>query len=57
MDMDKTPNFDGKLMILDGAFERITVEVQIKTLPKITKQNKKEKLKIILSKLICFFIL
>ena len=33
LEMDKTPNFDGKLMILDGDIERITVEVQIKTLP------------------------
>lgn len=38
MEMDKTPNFDGKAMILEGEFERITVEVQIKTLPSnITK--------------------
>ncbi len=33
MEMDRTPNFDGKLMILEDSFERITVEVQIKTLP------------------------
>ncbi|MBZ0312752.1 DUF4365 domain-containing protein [Clostridium butyricum] len=34
LEMDRTPNFDGKLMILEGQFERITVEVQIKTLTK-----------------------
>lgn len=39
MDMDKTPNFDGKAMILEGAFERITVEVQIKTLPSNIAKN------------------
>lgn len=32
LEMDKTPNFDGKAMILEDSFERITVEVQIKTL-------------------------
>lgn len=41
MEMDKTPNFDGKLMILEGSFERITVEVQIKTLPKSVKRDAK----------------
>ena len=39
--MDKTPNYDGKLMIIDGSFERITVGVQIKTLPKAAKKNEK----------------
>lgn len=39
MDMDKTPNFDGKAMILEGAFERITVEVQIKNLPSNATKN------------------
>ena len=39
LEMDKTPNFDGKAMILDGSFERITVEVQIKTLPKHAKKK------------------
>ena len=39
MEMDKTPNFDGKLMILDNSFERVTVEVQIKTLPRSIKKN------------------
>lgn len=41
LEMDKTPNFDGKLMILEGNFERITVEVQIKTLPQKIKRNTK----------------
>lgn len=39
MEMDRTPNFDGKLMILDGLFERITVEVQIKSISKISWKN------------------
>lgn len=39
MDMDKTPNFDGKAMILEGGFERITIEVQIKSLPSNAKKN------------------
>ncbi|GMB01094.1 hypothetical protein [Pelosinus sp. IPA-1] len=39
MEMDKTPNFDGKLMIMAGLYERITVEVQIKTLPKNTRKK------------------
>jgi hypothetical protein len=41
LEMDKTPNFDGKLMILEGSFERITVEVQIKTIPEKIKRNTK----------------
>lgn len=41
LEMDKTQNFDGKMMILEGCFERITVEVQIKTLPQKIKRNKK----------------
>ena len=45
MEMDKTPNFDGKLMILEGEFERITVEVQIKSLPENIKKNKKGEFK------------
>lgn len=37
---DKIPNLDGKIMILDdNSMERITVEVQIKTLPSDYYQN------------------
>lgn len=39
MEMDKTPNFDGKLMILDGQFERITVNVQIKSISNIRETD------------------
>lgn len=43
MEMDRTPNFDGKLMILDGSFERLTVEVQIKTLPRNVRKDEDSK--------------
>lgn len=33
LEMDKTPNFDGRVSILQNGFERLIVEVQIKTLP------------------------
>ena len=37
LEMDKTPNFDGRISILQGTFERLIVEVQIKSLPKNIK--------------------
>lgn len=33
LEMDRTPNFDGRVSILQNGFERLIVDVQIKTLP------------------------
>lgn len=36
LEMDRTPNFDGRVSILQNGFERLIVDIQIKTLPQGT---------------------